>query len=421
MTPEIQAKYDAKLKRINDAIALREPDRIPIIPSPAIFPYLNAGYTVAEVIYDESLQKARHAILKYLNDFDPDNGTAAGNNYVGEGRLMELQEPTTMRWAGMPGKPIDDNSIQQFIEFPLLLDEEFDEFFSDRTGWTLRKALPRSSTLLKPLERFNVGMGGMGGARGIAAALSRPEMKKMIETLWKINEGYEEYYVKIREINREIEENGFPIIRGGGGAGVPFDGYSDSLRGTILSLEDLYDRPDEVRRYIDETFEHTIARIKASKGIDDGKHVFMALHKGMDGFMSDAHYREYYWSHLQQIILALIEANKVPFVYTEGKYNSRLDCLTEVPKGKVLYHFEQVDMALAKSKLNGIACITGGFAPYLLNYGTKQQVIDECKRLIDICAPGGGFMFATAYGMDYAKLENVEAMFDTVKTYGKRS
>ena len=76
-------------------------------------------------------------------------------------------------------------------------------------------------------------------------------------------------------------------------------------------------------------------------------------------------------------------------------------------------------MAEAKRKLGGIACISGGFPPFLLNYGTKQQVIDECKRLLDICAPGGGFIFETAYGMDYAKEENVEAMFDTVRTYGK--
>ena len=87
--------------------------------------------------------------------------------------------------------------------------------------------------------------------------------------------------------------------------------------------------------------------------------------------------------------------------------------------GKVFYHFEEVDMALAESKLGQIACIGGGFSPYLLNYGTKEQVVDECKRLLDICAPGGGFIFETAYGMDYAKDENVEAMFETVRTYGK--
>ena len=414
MTPENQAKYDAKWKRIRDAIALTEPDRIPITPSPAIFPYLNYGYTVAEVIYDTSLEKARDAYSRYLLEFDPDNATVIGN-YAGEGPLMELQEPTTMRWAGMPGNVIPENSIQQYVEFPMLLDDEFDEFFNDRVTWEFRKNLPRSSDVLKPLERFAVPR----GIRGLAAEISRPDTRKMIETLWKIDEGYAEYQKKANAVNKFFEELGYPIIRGGG-AGVPFDGYSDFLRGTILSLEDLYVRPDEVRRYIDATFEQTIAAIKASKGRNDGTQVFMALHKGMDGFMSDEHYREYYWDHLQKIICAIIEANKIPYIFTEGKYNSRLDCLKEVPEGKVLYHFEEVDMVEAKKKLGGIACISGGFPNYLLNYGTRQEVVDECKRLIDACAPGGGYIFETAYGMDYAKRENVEAMFETVHTYGKR-
>ena len=414
MTPENQAKFDAKWKRIRDAVALREPDMVPITPSPAIYPYLHAGYTMAEVIYDETMEKASNAMFKYLNDFDPDNGTTLAN-YVAEGKLMELQSPTNMAWSGMPGNPIGDNSIQQYIEFPILLDDEFDEYFNDYVTWRVHKELPRNSNLLKPLENFHLGFGTVG----LANAVSRPEMKEMIKTLWEIADGYKVLNAKKAAFNKQMEEMGYPIIRAGMGAGVPFDGYSDFLRGTLLSLADLYTNPDEVRRYIDSTFEQTIAGIKASKGRDDGKLVFMALHKGMDGFMSDEHYREYYWSHLQKIIEAIIEADKIPYIFTEGKYNSRLDCLTEVPVGKVFYHFEEVDMALAESKLGKIACIGGGFSPYLLNYGTKEQVVDECKRLLDICAPGGGFIFETAYGMDYAKDENVEAMFETVRTYGK--
>ena len=414
MTPENQAKFDAKWKRIRDAVALKEPDMVPITPSPAIYPYLHAGYTMTEVIYDETMEKASSAMLKYLNDFDPDNGTTLGN-YVAEGKLMELQSPTNMAWSGMPGNPIGDNSIQQYIEFPILLDDEFDEYFNDYVTWRVHKELPRNSNLLKPLENFHLGFGTVG----LANAVSRPEMKEMIKTLWEIADGYKVLNAKKAAFNKQMEEMGYPIIRAAMGAGVPFDGYSDFLRGTLPSLADLYTNPDEVRRYIDSTFEQTIAGIKASKGRDDGKLVFMALHKGMDGFMSDEHYREYYWSHLQKIIEAIIEADKIPYIFTEGKYNSRLDCLTEVPVGKVFYHFEEVDMALAESKLGKIACIGGGFSPYLLNYGTKEQVVDECKRLLDICAPGGGFIFETAYGMDYAKDENVEAMFETVRTYGK--
>jgi len=160
--------------------------------------------------------------------------------------------------------------------------------------------------------------------------------------------------------------------------------------------------------------------IRMTKGFGEGKRVFMALHKGMDGFLSDEHYRKYYWSHLQQIILAIIDSGKTPYIYTEGKYNTRLDCLTEVPPGKVHYHFEDVDMAVAKKKLGGIACISGGFPSALLDWGSVDAVKDETKRILDTCAPGGGFIFETSCGLGNCKRENVEAMFETVKTYGKK-
>ena len=417
MTPENKAKYDAKLKRINDAIALTEPDMVPIKPSPAIFPILDAGYTVAESIYDDTLGVYRDALFKYLHKYDPDAGVGTGTNLAGQGKIMELQDPKNMRWAGMPGDVIDKNSIQQYIEYPFLLDDEFEEFFTDRTGWSIRKAYPRTSNITECLKDFNLEF-GYSGVAGLATQFSKPAMKELIQKLWVINDMLAEYGKKAAQLAKDVEEDGYPIVQGGG-AGVPFDAYSDHLRGTIESLADLYTRPEDVERYIAEEHQKTLAMIRSMKGKMEGKHIFMALHKGMDGFMSDEHYEHFYWKHLQEIICTIIEAGQVPYIYTEGNYNSRLKFLADVPKGKVLYHFETVDMAEAKRILGDVACISGGFATQTLTFGSKQQVIDEVKRLIDICAPGGGFIFETSFGMDYCKRENVEAMFDTVREYGK--
>jgi hypothetical protein len=419
MTAEAQKRYDEKLKRVNDAIAVREPDRVPIKPPPELFPVFNAGYTVAEVVYDASLEKIRKATIKYLNEFDPDLSDGVGFIFAGEGPGMEMTAPKNMRWAGMPGNVIDKNSIQQFIEFPLLHDDEFDEFFTDRTGFMQRKAVPRTSGLLEPLASLSLGA-TFGSAQAAAAQFSEPKFRQMIETLWKMNDFYAERNQRIAALDEEIREMGYPQVTGGMAA-VPFDNYSDFLRGTILSLSDLYTQPENIERFIDEDIEKTLAAIRATKGQDEGKHIFMPLHKGMDGFMSGEHYRKYYWKHLQQIILAIIDSGKVPYIYTEGKYTSRLDCLSEVPPGKVFYHFEDVDMALAKKKLGGIACISGGFPATMLDWGTPEQVREAVKRLLDTCAPGGGFVFATSCGLGNCKRENVEAMFETVKEYGKYS
>ena len=418
MKPE--EKYAQKLKRINDTIALTEPDTVPLIPIVQCFPYLQAGYTMADILYDTEVKKARESIFKYLNDYDPD--ALMGHSYVniGQGPQMELSNPKTMRWAGMPGNVIDKNSIHQFIEFPILEEGEFERFFSDRSGWTMNVGFPKTTGLLEPFAGFNAANMGVYGSQGqVAAVFSTPEFRKMIETLWKINDMANDLSPRMRQLDVDVEAAGWPILATGF-AGVPFDGYSDFLRGTLDACADLYERPEQVMAYCEEQLAGTLQMIKFQGMVMPGKHVFMALHKGMDGFMSDEHYREFYWNHLQIIINAIIDAGMVPYIYTEGKYDTRLECLKEVPKGKVIYHFEDVNMAEAKRVLGGTATISGGFPVYLLDYGTKEQVIDECKRLIDVCAPGGGFIFETSCGMDLAKKENVEAMVDTVRTYGKR-
>ena len=418
MTPEAKKRYDEKVARVEAAIALQEPDQVPIMPSAALFPMLDAGYTVAEVIYDTSLEKMTRSIVKYLRDFDPDCGLGTGTNYAGEGPMLELERPKNMRWAGMPGDIIDKNSIQQFIEYPVLLDDEFEEFFTDRTGWMLRKQLPRNSGLLEPFAKLF--QTGRISARTLAAQVSTPEFKAMLEDLWKLNDLSETYRKNAAKLNETVYEMGYPVFRQGSAA-VPFDRYSDGLRGTILSLGDLYENTEEMERYIEETIGPQLEAIRAMgrrPGMK-GKHVFMALHKGIDGFMGDEHYRKYYWKHLQMIIEEIIKADMVPYIFCEGKYNTRLDCLTEVTPGKVFYHFEEVDMAVAKQKLGKIACISGSFNTNLLQFGTPEKVRSEAKRLLDICAPGGGFIFMTGSGLSHVKRENVEAMFETVRLYGK--
>lgn len=412
--------YDQRLKRINDAIALKEPDTVPLNFITNCYPYIHAGYTMADILYDTDYTKARDSMFKFIDDYKPD--TTFGHAYIniGQGPILELAAPKTLRWAGMPGNIIDKNSIHQFIEFPILHDDEFEEFMRDRTGWAIQKAIPRATGLLEPMANWNFSGGAsiFGGHTSVAPMLSSPEAKKMIETLWKISEMSTAIQALSDQLDSDIEKKGYPMLTKGFAA-VPYDSYSDGYRGTIAGMMDMMETPEFVLQYCREDLEKTKALIKMQGALLPGKHCFMALHKGMDAFMNPEQYRTFYWRDLQEIIVAIIDAGMVPYIYTEGKYNSRLECLKEVPKGKVIYHFEEVDMLKAKKVVGDTACIAGGFPVYLLDFGTKEQVIDEAKRLIDGCAPGGGFIFETSCGLDYAKPENVDALVDTVRTYGK--
>ena len=420
MTEEAKRRLAEKNARNEAALSLREADRVPIQIFGNIFAVVQAGYTMAEVIYDETLEKQKNSIVKYLLDFDPDCATGP-DHLAGLGRAYEKLAPKFIDWAGRPGTKLDDNSLMQFIEFPILEDEEFDWFFSDRTGWALNKSMPSLAGLAEPLRALHIPQSHGGQLRPLISALSTPEMREMMQTFWEIDDAIRENGRRRAVMMKEIAELGFPSL-GGGFAAVPFDLYSDELRGTLLSLTDLYEHAEEVERYIDERQPLVLEQIRHMNpdGSKNGKYVHMMLHKGLDGFMSDEYYVKFYWRHLQEIIQAIVDVGMTPCIFCEGRYSTRLEHLRDVPKGKVLYRLEDTPMKLAKEVLGDVACITGGFENPLLTFGTPQQVEDACKRMLDDCAPGGGFIFQTKASLDGgAKRENVEAMFRTVQDYGK--
>ena len=57
---------------------------------------------------------------------------------------------------------------------------------------------------------------------------------------------------------------------------------------------------------------------------------------------------------------------------------------------------------------------------YKLEFGTKEETIRQTKELIDICAPGGGYIFGASGCVENAKRENLEAMLETLDTYGRK-
>jgi uroporphyrinogen decarboxylase len=55
-----------------------------------------------------------------------------------------------------------------------------------------------------------------------------------------------------------------------------------------------------------------------------------------------------------------------------------------------------------------------------LNKGNPQQVKDEVKKILDILAPGGGFVFAPVHNIqDDVSAENFWAMWDALQEFGK--
>lgn len=115
----------------------------------------------------------------------------------------------------------------------------------------------------------------------------------------------------------------------------------------------------------------------------------------------------------------IINLGMIPYVFLEGPYNTRLEILKQVPKGKVIYMFEQVDIAKAKKILGDTACICGNLPSADLIYGKKEDIIENTKRMLDICAPGGGFMMDCSIVIDHYDEEKFSAWYETTLEYGR--
>lgn len=376
--------------------------------------YTLSGGAYKYTFYD--YEKASEALIKYYTEFQPD---ATTHTAFTSGKANELAGSTMIDWPGRPGTSVPDNCTHQVIEQEYMDAEEYPEVLNDFTGFMLRKYIPRAFPALKGLSDIRFVPSIVLNTTPLASLYSK-QAQEAFALLAKIGEEDAKATAAADAVANKLAELGFPPMMTGAGE-APFDIIGDYYRGTLATLTDQLEYEDEMEEMCYKLADMQIAAWEYFKFVPlPVKRVFFPLHKGVDGFMNPRLYEKLYWKPLKKCIMALIDMGVTPYIYTEGKYDSRLEQLLDVPKGKVLYHFENVDIKRAKELFSGTAAICGNLPIYLLEYGTKERVIDETKKLLDICAPGGGYIFDCGGSVDGVKRENLEALRETVEKYGHK-
>ncbi|MQY67465.1 MAG: hypothetical protein GH159_04035 [Dehalococcoidia bacterium] len=220
--------------------------------------------------------------------------------------------------------------------------------------------------------------------------------------------------------NAEITAAGFPIIAGGF-TKAPFDVVGDTLRGTRGVMLDMYRCPDKLLEAMDRLVPIMIKMGVGTAQMTGHPIIFIPLHKGADGFLSKAQFEKFYWPTFRKVMMGLIEEGVVPMPAAEGSWNTRLETMSDLPKGKTLWMIDNSDIAKAKKTIGKVGCLFGNVQSDLLVLGTPQQVKDYVKKIIDTCAPGGGFIVSNGAFFDEAKAENVHAMVDAAMEYGSKA
>ena len=247
--------------------------------------------------------------------------------------------------------------------------------------------------------------------------LAKPEVQASLQTLIDVGKELSEWTKVFSVFGQRGKELGFPITNGAF-AKAPFDVLGDTLRGTQGIIMDMYRQPDKLLEALDVITALMIDSIISSTAESKALMANFPLHKGADGFMSEKHFETFYWPSLKKVILALISEGFMVMLVAEGRYEMRLETIKDLPKGWTWWHFDQTDMAKAKKILGDTACIAGNVPSSLVFTGTPQDVKEYCRRLIEVCGEGGGYILTGGSSVTKANPDNLHAFMEAARKYG---
>jgi Uroporphyrinogen decarboxylase (URO-D) len=401
--------YQERDQLFADAIALKPVARVPMALRLGYFTAKYAGITTQDAFYDaEKWKKAnRDAILDYQPDvYSTSTGTESGE-------ALELLQAKNIKW---PGHGVSPYHTHQSIELEPMKENEYEPYFADPSDFTVRTFLPRVYGVMEPFAKLSP-LSGSTGLIGYVAQLARPEFAPAYAAIRKAGEATAKWQASMGGFSEEMSKLGYPPVSSLA-AMVPFDTVSDGWRGMRGTMMDMYKQPDKLMRLLETMMSRQGDRTAMMARRSKTKRVFMALHRGSDGFMNLKQFEKFYWPHFKKIVLNLVDQGLTPVPFLEGIWDQRLEYLLEFPKGKVLCHFAQTDMFKAKEVLRDHLCIMGNVPSSLLQFGSVSEVEEHCKKLINVCGKGGGYVM-THMPIDEAKPENVRAMVDATRKYGK--
>jgi len=409
-SPEAEKLYKERVTRFIKAIKLEKPDRVPVMLPVQYLPAVYAGGNLKKVMYD--YDELKRAWLKFLQDFDMDSFLPP--SLVFPGKVLEMIDYKIQKWPGH-GLP-DDAPTQQFVEGEYMPAEEYDALINDPADYLLRYFLPRAAGAFKPFSKFAPLTPFVAIPVGYVAQFADPEIRRAYETLFDAGQEAVKWAMAVGEIGQAALSAGFPNVWGGMSQ-APYDMVGDFLRGTRGIMMDMFQRPDKLHQAMARLVPAAISDAVSSANASGCPIIFIPLHKGTGGFMSNKQFEEFYWPTLKEVMMGLVNEGLVPLPFAEGNYEPRLEIIKDMPRSSTIWFFEHMDMAKAKKILDH-TCIAGNVPVTLMVTGQPAEVKERCRKLIEVCAPGSGYILTAGAYMDIGNHDNLHAMMEAAKEYG---
>ncbi len=405
--------YQKRAQRVEAAVRLQVPDRVPF--------FLFSGYLPCRYV-GMPLQEAHHDSDRYFSackqltlDLAPDIYFNAGSPVKTAGAALEALEMKQIKW---PGHGIPPDSPFQYIDADWVQADEVETLLADPSDYTIRTYLPRIYGALQgfgslpPLSWMLMGY----VTTGLASAVTMPAVASALEALAVAGRAAADWAVGEAKLDQELASLGFPVLAGSGTL-APLD-LVGIIRGSRGMMLDMYRQPDKLLALNEKLLPITIDTALALAQMSGNPRVFMAINRGADGLMSLEHFKTFYWPGFKDVVLALTDAGLTPVIHFQGCFDTRMEYFTEFPKGKVIGLFDQSDMFRAKEILGKTMCIAGNMPISLLHTGPVDEVKAYAQKLIDVVGKDGGFIMSSNTVLDDADPYLVKVWLDFTKEYG---
>ncbi len=233
MVNNAEKLYSERAKRVEDAIQLKVPDRVPVMISLGYFPAKYTGITCQDAFYNPV--KWKEAVKKTVVDMEPDVCQITGPQ---SGNALEALDFKQMVW---PGHGVAPCLSHQFVEGEYMKADEYDAFLEDPSDFIIRTYLPRVNGALAAftkLPHMTVLLFGPTSTLGTAG------LDEAVAALSKARQETLAWNEEMNTLEKDVEQLGFPLLTKAA-TFAPFDILSDRLRGMRGSMLDMYRQPDK--------------------------------------------------------------------------------------------------------------------------------------------------------------------------------
>jgi len=375
-------------QRLQTVIELGVPDRVPVAPMIYHFAARYAKVAMCDLWSDP--EKYSFAIEKCFRELGPWDIYFPINPLNASAYVFAL--PMKVKYPGVDSPP---DQVPQFVEESLITADEY------------RRLAGAPAGMLGYL-RFMLALG--------CRIQERPEANPLVEM--RIAMGLLRHLLSWRRELGKWRRRGVAVLHGLL-LEAPFDTLS-MARGLVDFSYDLMENPERIREAALALSEGYARLSDYAARLTGIRRVSCLCHRTSKDFMSPRHFREFAFPSLKKVVDELVRRGITPVLHCDGNWDRNLDQLHELPKGKVILQLDgTTDIFRAKEVIGAHCCLFGDVPSTMLAFGGREEVVDYCRKLIEVVGRNGGFVLAAGCEVPpNARAENVKAMIDAAARFG---